>query len=270
MKTVFVLFLLFSFSAAHAATNQNSANLIAIGQGISSPTYTSTVNFSSGYTHESPVGTIYQHSWRVTGEYDTHNDKNNGGPAGYGGELGYGTGTAGAALGYYTRDCDNCKGRFAGSAAAALSTVGVGLRYEENLYTGSLLFNPMGNHRFGLIAEFNNGNTDGNSIKSYGAGYSYVASQWTFTVDASKHEYENKSTYGDRVLVTPGLMVRADFLQLSLNDKITLHNRETSTSGDNDTRQDLWFGIGVGGAAWHLVGYVNYVNDYALALSFFF
>lgn len=273
MKIAMVLPLILASSAVQAATT-NQPNLIAIGQGISSPTLTSTVNFSSGYTNESPVGVVYQNNWRVTAEYDTDNDSDSRGTgrAGYGAELGYGkTGSAGLAAGYYTRDCDNCEGRFAGSAAAVVANIGVGLRYQEDLYTAALLFNPEGKHRFGLIAEVNGDNGAGNDLKSYGAGYSYVASQWTFTIDASKRDYENKATYAERVLVTPGIMVRADFLQLSLNDKITLHNRDTNAnSNDDETDHDIWGGVGVGGDKWHLAGYANYVNDIALALSLFF
>ena len=65
-------------------------------------------------------------------------------------------------------------------------------------------------------------------------------------------------------------MVRADFLQLSVNDKITLNNRSSSASNEEDTRHDLWAGIGIGGKGWHLAAYGDYVNDVALALSLFF
>lgn len=272
MKVTSILFLLLSCPAVYAASAANTANLIAIGQGISSPTLTSTVNFSSGYTHESPVGTVYQNSVRVTAEYDTDNDQDRSGTGrvGYGAELGYGTGSAGMAALYYTRDCDSCLGRFAGSAGVLVGDIGVGLRYEKDLYTTGLLFNANGKHRIGVIAEFNNANGDGNNLKSYGAGYSYVDSQWTFTVDASKRDYEDPSAYGNRILLTPGVMVRADFLQISLNDKITLNNRENSSSTADDTDHDIWFGIGLGGQTWHLAGYGNYVNDVALALSLFF
>ncbi|MES2963973.1 MAG: hypothetical protein V4760_08785 [Bdellovibrionota bacterium] len=272
LKSVLVP-LLFLASLAAQAKGSNEANLIAIGQGISSPTLTSTVNFSSGYTNESPVGVVYQDSIRLTGEYDTDNDsdRNGTGRTGYGAELGYGkSGSAGLALGYYTRDCTNCEGRAAGSAAVVVAGMGVGLRVQKDLYTVGLLFNPEGTHRLGLIAETYGGSTTGNNLKNYGAGYSYVASGWTFTVDASKRDYENQNAYDNRVLVTPSLMVRADFLQISLNDRITLNNRDTSSSRADDTVHEAWVGIGVGGTSWHFAGYGNYVNDIALALSLFF
>ncbi|MBC7754045.1 MAG: hypothetical protein H7Z71_07390 [Moraxellaceae bacterium] len=267
---------------ASAGSSHGQTNLIAIGQGISSPTLTSTVNFSTGYTHESPVGVVYQNSWRLSAEYDQDNNadsNNNNGKTGYGAELGYGTGAAGIAAGYYTRNCTGCEGRWAGSAAAVVADIGVGLRYQKDSYTAAALFNPNGTHRVGLIAEFssdddndetNNNNGIGHSVKTYGLGYSYVGSQWTFTVDASQRNYENPTKYSIRLLLSPGLMVRADFLQLSLTDEITLNNRETSTSNVDDTHHELWFGVGVGDKAWHFAGYAKYVNDMALVGSLFF
>lgn len=282
MKIIFSLFLFIPLSSFAASGSSNQANLIAIGQGISSPTLTSTVNFSTGYTHESPVGVVYQNSWRLTGEYDQNNDdnNNNNGGSGYGAEFGYGSGTAGIAAGYYTRNCSGCDGRFAGSAAVVVSNVGVGLRYEKDLYTASVLINAHGTHRFGLIAEIsgdddnddtNNNNGIANDLKTYGLGYSYVGNDWTFTIDASKRDYENPNTYEDRIMLSPGVMVRAGFIQLSLTDEIILHNRENSTSSDDDTHHELWFGLGVGeGKDWHFAAYGNYVNDISLAGSLFF
>ena len=270
MKHALLMLSLLIPALARAAAS--TANLITIGQGISSPALTSTVNFSSGYTHESPVGVVYQSSWRLTGEYDADTDGNskNTGRAGYGAELGYGkAGSAGLAAGYYTRDCDGCGGRVAGSAAVVAGGTGVGVRVQKDLYTAALLFNPAGRHRLGLIAEVNGDNGSGNDLKSYGAGYSYVGGNWTLTVDASKRDYENHATYGKRLLVTPGLMVRASFLHLSVNDKITLQNHENGTN-KKDTDHSLWVGVGIGGQDWHLAAYGNYVNDVAAALSFLF
>lgn len=270
--------LLSSFIGSHAAFAQsgsdNKANLIAVGQGVSSPTSTSTVNFSTGYTNEHPVGVVYQNSWRLTGEADHDSDENDGegnGNDGYGAEVGYGNGSAGLAAGYYTRDCDNCEGRFAGSGGVVISdSVGVGLRFEEDLYTAGLLFNPNGTHRFGALLEMNDSGGDGNEVKSYGAGYSYVSSGWTFSLDASKNDYENQATYSDRIIITPGVMVRAGFLQLSLNDNITLNNRENGTSNEDETDHNFWAGLGIGGDKFHLAVYANYKNDFSGALSYFF
>ncbi len=280
MKMTLTSFVLFGSiicsTAAVAATGSSGkqTNLIAVGQGVSSPTLTSTVNFSTGYTHENPIGVVYQNSWRITAEADHDTDDSNSsgnGNDGYGAEVGYGNGTAGLAAGYYTRDCDNCDGRLAASGGVVVGdAVGVGLRFEEDLYTAGLLFNPQGMHRFGLIFEMNDSNGSGNELKSYGAGYSYVATDWTFSIDASKNDYENQATYSDRVMVTPGVMVRASFLQLSLNDNIVLNNRSSSTSNEDETDHNFWAGVGIGGEQIHLAVYANYENDVSAALSFFF
>lgn len=270
--TSLTLFLIGSLAFYADAAGNNKAHLVAIGQGISSPTFTSTVNFSSGYTHESPIGTIYQNKWRLTGEYDTSEEENSSGErnSGYGGEFGYGSGTAGIAVGYYTRDCDECDGEVAGSAGVAFGFLAAGLRAEEDQYTAALMFNPNGKHRFGVIAEIDDTNGTGEQIQSYGLGYALVAGNWTFAVDASKRNYENEGTYADRILVTPGLSVRADFIQLSLNDEITLHDREDDSQEEERTHHEFWAGVGIGGDAWHLALYANYVNDFSAALSFMF
>ncbi len=269
--SLFTLLLVPSLTFA-AGGARNDDNLIAVGQGISSPTLTTTVNFSSGYTHESPIGTIYQNSFRVTGEYDTSNDNDSSGNrnSGSGAELGYGTGHAGLAAGYYKRNCNNCDGKFAGAAAVAGDAVGAGLRYEKDILTIGLLFNPNGMHRFGLIGEVNDSGGSGAKVTTYGAGYAHVGNNWTFAIDASKRNYENSATYADRMMITPGVSVRADFLQLTLNDKIILHDRQNDNVNDERTKHEVWFGVGGGGASWHLVGYSKYVNDVALAFSFFF
>ena len=266
----FVLLLLPALT--YAKGSRSDENLVAIGQGISSPTLTSTVNFSSGYTHENPLGTIYQNSFRVTGEYDTsnENDSNGNRSSGSGAELGYGTGHAGVAAGYYKRNCTGCDGRWAGSAGVAGNAIGAGLRYEKDILTVGVLFNPLGLHRFGLIAETNDSQGSGAKITTYGAGYAHVANDWTFAIDGSKRNYENSSTYADRILLTPGVSVRADFLQITLNDKITLRDRDNDLVSDERTKHEVWFGVGGGGDSWHLVGYSKYVSDVALALSFFF
>lgn len=270
LTSLFALMILPSLT--FAAGSRNDENLIAVGQGISSPTLTSTVNFSSGYTHENPLGTIYQNSFRVTGEYDTSNDTDSSGNknSGSGAEVGYGTGNAGVAAGYYRRNCNGCDGRFAGSAAVAGDAIGAGLRYEKNILTVGLLFNPKGTHRFGLVAETNETGGSGAKISTYGAGYAHVGANWTFAIDASKNNFENSATYADRMMITPGVSVRADFLQLTLNDRIILNDRADDLIDDERTKHELWFGVGGSGASWHLVGYSKYVSDVALALSFFF
>jgi hypothetical protein len=123
------------------------------------------------------------------------------------------------------------------------------------------------------VGELNDSGGTGNKLNAFGAGYSYVASQVTFTIDASKRTYENSLVRDDTVLVTPGLMLRADILQVSVNDKITVNNTSNNTAPrttTNDPQHDFWFGIGIGGKTWHIAGYGDYVNEIAFAGSLFF
>ena len=252
------------FMCSLALAKADDANLVAIGQGISSPSSTSTINYSSGYTSENPVGVLYQNNFRLSVQYDQNDDSD--APKGLGAEFGYGTGEWGAAIGHYKRDCTGCEGNTAGALAINLSGVGFGVKIREDIYGLGLLFNTHGNNRVGLMFEVNDTGGDGNKINSYALGYSYVATNFTITVDASKQDYEN-STAGnnDLVLLTPGVGLRiTDTVQVSVNDRIVLDD------GKN-VDEDLWFGVGLGGGGnWHFAGYSDYVNDLALVLSVYF
>lgn len=250
-------------TSAFAAQSQRSANLIAIGQGVSSPTLTSTVNFSSGYTAESPIGTIYQNGVRITAEYD-RNDVSDA----IGAEIGYGGPSWGIAAGYRKPNCTNCDGAAAGALGIDIGDIGVGIRFGKDLYSAAVLFNPQGMHRFGVMAELNQ--TSSNSkVTAYGVGYSYVASQITATVDASSRTFADSTIDDKRILVTPGLMFRADIVQLTVNDKITLnHDKNNASQTGNDN--EVWFGIGLGGDKAHIAVYSHYFNDFAVAGSYFF
>ena len=263
MKLLLLCLLVVSQSA-RGAQSERAANLIAIGQGISSPTLTSTINFTSGYTSESPLGTLYQNGARVTGEYD-RNDSSDA----VGAEIGYGKGTWGIAAGYRKPNCTNCDGSGAGALGVDVGNIGVGIRFGKDLYAAALLFNPQGKHRFGLMGELNQSSNSAQKLSAYGAGYSYVASQVTFTIDASSRQFDDKTIDDKRVLVTPGVMVRADIVQLTLNDKITL-NHDKNNAAQTGSDNELWFGIGIGGDRAHLAVYSHYFDDLAIAGSFFF
>lgn len=268
MKAIMtVLITMTGFSALGAMTNDT--NLLAIGQGISSPSSTSTVNYSSGYTSESPVGTIYQNGVRLSGQYDTNTNNDKGKNTAYGAELGYGQGQWGIAGGYRKADCAKCDGDFRAALGITVADIGVGFRFAEDLYAASLLFNPQGNHRFGLMYEANSTGVKGSDIASYGAGYSYVASQVTFTVDASKRSFQNSSVKDDRIQLTPGLMLRADMFQISVNDRIVL-NTDKNNPAQKEDDHNIWFGIGIGKDKWHVALYSKYVNDLAFSGSIFF
>ena len=70
MLRILLLISLLFLSVTLQARLSGSANHLAVGQGISSPTQTSVINFSSGFTHENPVGVTYQQSLRISGQAD--------------------------------------------------------------------------------------------------------------------------------------------------------------------------------------------------------
>ena len=260
-----ILMLLVSTSVhATMGTQSKNANLLAVGQGISSPTATSTINFSSGYTSESPLGTIYQNGFRITGEYDS-NDATNA----YGVEAGYGHGDWGVAAGHRKIDCTSCEGTTSAAVGITVLDFGAGLRFGKDLTAVALLVNPHGSHRLGFMAEVNSAAGSGQKVTAYGLGYSFVAAQFTFTLDASQRNFENNAITDNRMQVTPGVMLRADIFQLTVNDKITL-NKDGNNPTQNDKDHDLWFGVGLGSDKWHLAFYSHYVNDFAFAGTLFF
>lgn len=252
------------YSGAHAYTADLRANRIAIGQGISSPASTSTVNYGSAFTSESPVGVIYQGGFRLSAEYDRNDDSDL--PEGFGAEFGYGTGEWGAAVGHYKRDCSGCDGVTTGAAALNFSDIGLGVKIQEDQLGLGFLFNPFGRHRVGLMVESYDPEGPDNRVTSYGLGYSFVHEIFTLTLDASRRDYEDASpAVEDITLLTPGVGIRVgDMVQISVNDRITLDD------GDDNDDDDLWFGVGVGQSNWHLAGYSDYVNDFSLVLSAFF
>ncbi len=212
---------------------------------------------------ENPVGTIYQPGFRLTGEYDRNNGE------GYGGELGYGQGVWGVAAGYYSRKCDRCEGRVAGALGVDISGLALGIRFEKDVQTLGVLINPQGTHRVGLMAEVNKRSSNTSNVTAYGGGYSYVDSSFTFSLDASSRTYEGNAN-DKRILITPGLMLRADIFQVSVNDKITLNRDKNDSSQRSGEDHDFWGGLGIGGESFHLAVYGNYVNEVALAASLFF
>jgi len=263
MQIITIILLSLTGFTALASDTRNT-NLIAVGQGISSPTSTSTINYSSGYTSESPLGTIYQNGFRLTAEYDKTDSTE-----AYGGEIGYGQGEWGIAAGQHKTDCSGCKATSAAALGLNISDIGVGIRFAEDIYGVGFLFNPRGTHRLGIMVEANSTAGNGKDVTSYGVGYSYVETNYTLTLDASKRSFEDKSVDDDRMQLTPGIMLRADMFQISVNDKITL-NKDKSNSAQNDKDSVLWLGLGIGGDKFHLAIYSDYVAELALAGSVFF
>ena len=256
---LFKRLLIFLISLGSLMGHAKTSNLIGVGQGVSSPSLTSLVNFTSGVTFENPAGAVYQNAARLSLQYDKN------GSSTLGGELGFGGNNWGIAGGYRKPDCDNCDGKAAGALAAGLNQIfSLGLRFEENVYGLGLILNHQGALRIGGTFDLDDSGGSGNKINRIGAGVSWVSSNWTLAVDASKLEFENSSVNSETIFITPGLMIRADIFQLSINYEMHQNDK-------NDLyKDDFWFGVGIGGQKWHLAIYSDYVNELALSGSLFF
>jgi hypothetical protein len=179
-------------------------------------------------------------------------------------ELGYGSRKWGLAVGYIKNNCQNCDGRWAGDIAVALGDVGVGARVQDKVYELGFLIGISDKHRWGINLGLDENGGTGNKVNSIGLGYSFVSSNFTLTLDASRRFYEDKSQNSEVSIVTPGLTITGGALEISVNDRVTIDNKNKTQ------QQDFWFGLGVDQKSWHLVGYSDYVNDIAFVLSFFF
>lgn len=272
MKTMFMGLIFFAviFVRSEAIADSKRRQRLAVSQGISSPTVTSPVNFSHGFTYTNAAAASQLNDISLSLEADTSEEedssRNRSDDTGYGAELGVGTGNAGIALGYYTRDCEDCDGRFGGIAGVGGDTVAVGVGFrEEDNYSAGFLFNPKGRHRFGLAADMFNSDLDDADVRSYGAGYSYVGNSFVFAVDASKKDFDGPTnSREDVIMITPGLEVHSDWLALSVS-------YDNYLSDDNDIYDDdIWFGVGIQGKDWNLAIYHDYVNEWSTALTFWF
>lgn len=227
-------------------------NLLAIGQGISSPSRTSTINYTNGWTNENPVGAVYQKMIRLTGQFSTKNSNNT-----IGGELAAGNGNSGFAAGFED-ECDGCSANYGISLATNLSGIGMGVGFNDGEYSLGFITSPTGIHRLGFQLDVNKSVT---SNMTYGFGYSYVTPGFRFTVDASKRSFGPND---GAILVTPGFSLQMNFISLSVSYD-TIVNSNSGNGGD------LWAGIGFGtGSGWHLALYHQYDREIAVVGSLFF
>lgn len=250
---------------------QTKPNLLAIGQGVSSPTMTSTINYSSGFTRENPIGVVYQQNMRLSAHYDTGDDGNGNTNDGLGAEFGIGNGSFGLAIGSYKNNCDTCQERTAGAVGGVFSNFGIGFRFEENMSTFGLLFGVNDMHRIGIVVEQSILDLDDSDINTYAIGYSYVDAGFTFSLDVSKREYENQAQNSDVILVSPGVGLRSGIFALSLTYDMRLNEKEDNTNTNSENNDELWLGVGVGDdQSWHLAIYNQYIHEWTVAFSLFF
>jgi hypothetical protein len=240
--------------------NRAHSNMIGVSQGVSAPSQTSTINYSRGFTAENPAGVIYQTQGRLTGQYDTSNER-----SGFGGELGIGNGQYGIAGGYY-EPCDGCDSQTQGALGISVSQMAIGLRFGRNLSGAGLLFNPHGQHRFGFTAELSRPGGVDEQITSLAGGYSYFTNGFSFSLDASQRTFRTGLVDEDVIMVTPGIALYFNKLSFSLS-----YDRFINDTVAGFPKDHLWFGLGYGEAgSWYLNVYNDYYNRWSAALSFFF
>ncbi len=234
-------------------------NLIAIGQGVSSPNVTSLINLSRGYAPENPAGVMYQGGFRGSLQYIKNGDTDLGFEAGYSGK------EWGMAAGLLQPGCDGCEDVAAGALGFSMGEkIWVGLRYEdEQTYAAGFLFNPEGKHRLGLVGEMIDLEGPNNNRNNYGIGYSYVNKKNTFAVDYSLIEYENPNTVNEITILSPSFSHREGPMQVSLGYEI----RQGDPNENNDR---FWMGAGFGGRKWHFSAYAAYSREVMLTLSGFY
>lgn len=261
-KALLMTSMIFVGGAAWAKPGAN-ANFLSVGQGISSPALTSPVNYSKGFTATNASVASRLNGPQVSIEYDKGDDSAGNDSSGVGGELGFGNGKVGAMLGYYDRDCTNCDGRWGGIVGVDTGSFSFGVGYrEKKQYSLGALIGGNGSNRFGITADFTDQDS-GNDVTAYGIGYSYLGGSWTFAVDASKRDQKGAAS-NDVILVTPGLMIQADWLTVSVSYDVYTNDK------DDVFDDQVWFGVGIGGDRAHLAIYHDYVNEWALVGTFSF
>lgn len=260
MKRILVLVALMAISVSVNAKSSGKENLIAIGQGVSYPTLTSNVWLSNGLTHENSVGAMYQNGMKITAEYVDLD------PSGsiVAGEIGFGKGDIGAAIGAAKNDCSGCETQVGATVGFGFSSVGLGVGYHDEAVSVGFILNPSDTHRFGVTAD--SSSKDTNKYSAFGAGYSFVGSEFTFTVDASKRNTDGASESANKIIyLTPGVMFKGNSFQVSVNYDMDLND-------DNDTHDsEFWLGVGFAPTNnLNLAIYSKYVGEWSVAASFFF
>lgn len=257
MKTL-LLFISFVFlSPAYAFQH------LAVGQGVSAPHQAMSTFFSKGFTNDNPFSAAQLNGGRLTAAY-TELDSNT---SGYGAEFGFGNGKLGFQVGHYDQDCTNCEGDTRGALGFQFADIGVGLGFMEDIYSLGFIFNPDGQHRFGITADSFIGSTGSNNdYYTFGVGYAYYSKQLVLTLDASKLEHENQLVDDDRIIVSPGVLISLNKFSVSVTHDLNIEDNAIPSNEDN-----TWFGL-----AFHpqnnfsVAFYSDYVGDWNANISLLF
>lgn len=241
----------------------NMTNKIHTGLGVSLPTKSNTLNFS-----ENPVGIAYQNGLRFGIHYGKDSGTSDTTQTGI--SFGYGGGSWGLSLDQTNVEntTDNTYTRVGAAALIESISTGFGVASSSDnndssdvgeFTTLGVIINPTGIHRFGIV--INNVQADNND--STQLGYSYVGSEFAFTVD---REDKDTSATQNRTTTVLGLTYFANEFQLNIS--YAGINDDDNTNDDNN----LQVGIGLGNDWIDFAAYSNHIRygDLAVTLNLYF
>ncbi|MEM7646222.1 MAG: hypothetical protein AAF203_04885, partial [Pseudomonadota bacterium] len=225
--------ILFFTSSVFGQGNSNSAdtNRLALSQGIAAPSVNNTTLFSNGFTFQNPVAVSYEQGYRASVTADGSDTTS------FGLDAGLGDGQYGMAIGAYSNSCDGCEAYVRGTLSAIWSGFGLGFGVQEDLYTVGVLFNPNGSHRVGMVGEIAEPNGPNNNRASFGVGYAYVISQFSFSMDLSKRNLEDSSLDDSILMFSPGIAIRIDLFSVSLSYDLFINDQNRNFS------DQVWVGV---------------------------
>lgn len=246
---------LIAFSQVSYARSSGGAQTLAVSQGISYPSSSTLLNFRSGYTHQNAAGIGSLSGAQLSLEYAGGGNSGNNLT---GAELAIGNGSLGLALGFAQSSCDGCDSQSSAAAGYSASSWSMGIGFHSNAAktVGFILGGDSG-HRLGFVGDLNDSDSN-DTIQSYGVGYAYVSSNFVFSVDASQRKDEDTATNDEVTLITPGLLIKASSIQLSVSYDMY------QSDSDNTFDDDVWVGLGFNQGNWDLNFYNDFVGELAV------
>lgn len=265
MKTIALLLFLFS-SEAFAQfipilqPPTQPAQPPATSAGQPAQTGSAILVYPFAYIVPNPAIVVYQNAYSVGLTHDQIEAVK-----GYGVNAGYGQDFSGISIEYYDADCVDCGGRVTGDIASTFGeSTAVGVRLSDRLVSLGFLFNTMGIHQVGLVAEVNDIQGQDNRITSYGLGYAFNPGVYSLSLDITKQDFRNSTGVSNNVLMlAPGAMLFVEEFNFSVNDRITME-------GNTKVAEETWWGIGLGTKAFQLAAYSNFNHVYSFAATAFF
>lgn len=253
------------YAAGLSPTNVGmpTTNLVAVGQGIAAPNVTSLVNMGYGYLGaENPAGVMYQQELRLSVEYAKDGSSDTGFEAGDSND------NFGIAAGAHDPTCSGCYSTTAGILGASVDDMmDIGLRYSVSnkvpTYGAGLIFNPNGENRLGVDAEYVDPSGSTTQTLNYGAGYAYVDNDNTVSLESSFQQTQGTGGSTNKVdKVSLGYERREGSLEASMT-----YEDDVNASPSAD---DFYMGAGFSGDTLHLSVYSNYDLNMMVVLSAFF